>query len=104
MEMWGRWCQFDDDSAFGLAISNKGGLCRVFSPAAPIFVVQGTVVGTARQNISMVGCSCHHYAPVNSLRASGVHRMLTLKMHFDAFPCGGKDHLFTLQRYGIERD
>ena len=74
MEMWGRWCQFDDDSAFrvrvvgisghgeenlpgpGLAISDKGGLCRVFSPAAPIFVVQGTVVGTARQNISMVGC------------------------------------------------
>ena len=73
MEMWGR-CQFDDDSAFrvrvvgisghgrgdlpgpGLAISDKGGLCRVFSPAAPIFVVQGTVVGTARQNISMVGC------------------------------------------------
>ena len=64
MEMWGRWCQFDDDSAFrvrvvgisghgrgdlpgpGLAISDKGGLCRVFSPAAPIFVVQGTVVGT----------------------------------------------------------
>ena len=40
----------------GLAISDKGGLCRVFSPAAPIFVVQGTVVGTARQNISMVGC------------------------------------------------
>jgi hypothetical protein len=29
----------------------KEGLCRVFSPAAPIFVVQGTVVGTARQNI-----------------------------------------------------
>jgi hypothetical protein len=56
MEMWGRWCQFDDDSAFGLAISDKGGLCRVFSPAAPIFVVQGTVVGTAQQNISMVGC------------------------------------------------
>jgi hypothetical protein len=74
MEMWGRWCQFDDDSAFrvrvvgisghgeenlpgpGLAISDKEGLCRVFSPAAPIFVVQGTVVGTARQNISMVGC------------------------------------------------
>ena len=74
MEMWGRWCQFDDDSAFrvrvvgisghgrgessrpGLEISDKGGLCRVFSPAAPIFVVQGTVVGTARQNISMVGC------------------------------------------------
>jgi hypothetical protein len=54
--MWGRWCQFDDDSAFGLAISDKGGVCRVFSPAAPIFVVQGTVVGTARQNISMVGC------------------------------------------------
>jgi len=54
--MWGRWRQFDDDSAFGLAISDKGGLCRVFSPAAPIFVVQGTVVGTARQNISMVGC------------------------------------------------
>jgi hypothetical protein len=25
-----------------------------------------------------LGCSCHHYAPVNSLRASGVHRMLTL--------------------------
>src|SRR5580700_8505213 len=24
-----------------------------------------------------LGCSCHHYAPVNSLRASGVHRMLT---------------------------
>ena len=40
----------------GLAISDKGGLCRVFRPAAPIFVVQGTVVGTARQNISMVGC------------------------------------------------
>src|SRR5215469_17636527 len=40
----------------GLAISDKGGLCRVFSPAAPIFVVQGTAVGTARQNISMVGC------------------------------------------------
>jgi hypothetical protein len=40
----------------GLAISDKGGLCRVFSPAAPIFVVPGTVVGTARQNISMVGC------------------------------------------------
>jgi len=74
MEMWGRWCQFDDDSAFrvrvvgisghgradlpgpGLAISDKGGLCRVFSPAEPIFVVQATVVGTARQNISMVGC------------------------------------------------
>src|SRR6185436_10046041 len=60
-EMW-RWgcgdggAKFDDDSAFGLAISDKGGLCRVFSPAAPIFVVQGTVVGTARQNISMVGC------------------------------------------------
>jgi hypothetical protein len=64
MEMWGRWGQFDDDSAFrvrvvaisghgrgdlpgpGPAISDKGGLCRVFSPAAPIFVVQGTVVGT----------------------------------------------------------
>jgi hypothetical protein len=41
----------------GLAISDKGGLCRVFSPAAPISVVQGTVVGTARQNISTVGCS-----------------------------------------------
>src|SRR5262245_59727693 len=40
----------------GLAISDKGDLCRVFSPAAPIFLVQGTVVGTARQNISMVGC------------------------------------------------
>ena len=39
----------------GLAISDKAGLCRVFSPAAPIFVVQGTVVGTARQNISMAG-------------------------------------------------
>src|SRR5262249_14545416 len=25
-----------------------------------------------------LGCSCHHYAPVNSLRASGVHRMLTI--------------------------
>ena len=25
-----------------------------------------------------LGCSCHHYAPVNSLRASGVHRMLTM--------------------------
>jgi hypothetical protein len=24
-----------------------------------------------------LGCSCHHYAPVNSLRVSGVHRMLT---------------------------
>ena len=24
-----------------------------------------------------LGCSCHHYAPVNSLRAGGVHRMLT---------------------------
>ena len=46
MEMWGRWCPFDGDSAFrvrvagisgqgeenlprpGLAISDKGGLCR----------------------------------------------------------------------------
>src|SRR5689334_20243951 len=59
----------------GLAISDKGGLCRVFSPAAPIFEVQGTVVGTARQNISMVGCC--RLPPVNSPRASGVHRMLT---------------------------
>jgi hypothetical protein len=48
----------------GLAISDKGGLCRVFSPAAPIFVVQGTVVGTARQNISMVGCCRLHKARI----------------------------------------
>jgi hypothetical protein len=27
------------------------------------------------------GCSCHHYAPVNSLRASGVHRMLTSQLY-----------------------
>jgi hypothetical protein len=27
------------------------------------------------------GCSCHHYAPINSLRASGVHRMLTSQLY-----------------------
>jgi hypothetical protein len=30
------------------------------------------------------GCSCHHYAPINSLRASGVHRMLTLALKFSS--------------------
>ena len=67
MEMWGRWCQFDDDSAFGLAISDKGGLCRVFSPAAPIFVVQGTVVELA---IGTTGETA--YSKASSWRISSV--------------------------------
>jgi hypothetical protein len=126
----------------GPAISDKGSLCRVFSPAAPIFAVHRDGGGncaaehingrllqaavrnsqsecscfaqsalprcikttgrllrsphrtplpsshfaadgqSARPSASFapppaLGCSCHHYAPVNSLRASGVHRMLT---------------------------
>ncbi len=62
----------------GLAISDKGGFCRVFSPAAPIFVVQGTVVGTARQNISMAGCCRLPFGTRLVIASSGTRHLQSL--------------------------